>query len=61
MIPKLSVNVSLKYQRFAPSIAKIQGCEDMSFWQRLDFFIFFLGWNTEKNYYGLICSKHYFH
>ena len=48
MIPKLSVKVSLKYQRFTPSIAKIQGCEDMSLWQRLNFFIFILGWNTEK-------------
>ena len=46
MIPKLSVKASLKYQRFTPSIAKIQGCEDMSLWQRLNSFIYFIGWNT---------------
>ena len=57
MIPKLSVKVSLKYQRFTPSIAKIQGCEDMSLWQRLNFFIFILGWNTEKTSMGIFVQN----
>ena len=57
MIPKLSVKVSLKYQRFTPSITKIQGCEDMSLWQRLNFFIFILGWNTEKTSMGIFVQN----
>ena len=57
MIPKLSVKASLKYQRFTPSIAKIQGCEDMSLWQRLNFLTFFLGWNTEKTIMGLFVQN----
>ena len=50
-------NLSLKYQKFTPSIAKIQGCEDMSLWQRLNFLTFFLGWNTEKTSMGIFVQN----
>ena len=45
----ISKNPSLKYERFTSSGCKKQGCENLSLWQRLNFFASYLSVRKLRN------------